>query len=218
MNATYTTLTGTEPDIDEQHEARTVVADVDEGTQYMMSEIGDGTFVAWSNCRKCHEPIKRCACAGGPTEPKHITEWREKRFTTSFKGRGAEPALPVLKKTLDRRVDAVIRLLLSKGWIVESPETLHDLEDVAEEFGVDLSDEEPDIIDPDDTEGLSDDPDYGGRVESLVDPGYPAAGAVPEVSEKKQGLTVDDLLNIDEGLQAALDRLKTAKESPDVGF
>lgn len=250
MNATYETIDGTDANVDEQHEPRTVRADMSEGLSHMMSEIGDGVFVAWSQCRRCLDTIKRCNCPDGPTEPKHITEWREKRFIESFRGRSVLPALPEGKRTLDRRIDAVTRLLISRGWTVEPPfkaptkeevialgeESLrrHHPQLIAEgeldavelnEAGVpamsivnqevaELGLEEPDIIDPDDVEGVSDDPDH--QPDELDE----SAWGRDHDSERPDVEQAADELNVDEGLKAALAKIKKAKEArgTDVGF
>lgn len=126
--STYETVDGTEPSIDEQHEARTVRRDRQEGS-YMMSEIGDGVFVQWSDCRTCKQLVEACKCANGPTEPEYIHRWRINRFVDSFKGRGTEPALPVALKDRDRRVNGVIRYLLELGYSIVAPQTKSDIPD-----------------------------------------------------------------------------------------
>jgi hypothetical protein len=118
----YDTIAGGTPDLDEQHEARTVRRTDTDGTVYMMSEIGDGTFVQWSDCRTCRKRVGECGCAGGPVEPTYIERWRTERFKNSFTGRGVESALPTLLRTRDRRIDAVIRLLRSQGYTIEPPD------------------------------------------------------------------------------------------------
>lgn len=53
----------------------------------MMSEIGDGTYVAWSTCARCSKHYTECACKEGPLEPNHVIQWREKRWSISFDAR-----------------------------------------------------------------------------------------------------------------------------------
>lgn len=117
----YETVRGTDANQDEQHEARLMKRTTPDGIVQMMSEIGDGVFVAWSTCRSCRNQIVECACPGGPVEPEYMQKWRDERFTKSFDRRGALPALPELLRTRDRRIDAVVRLLRSKGWCIEPP-------------------------------------------------------------------------------------------------
>ena len=83
----YTTIAGTEPSEDTKHEPRTLTRTDTDGAVYMMTEIEDGIFVQWSQCAKCSEHISSCSCKGGPQEAKYMTEWREKRFANSIKGR-----------------------------------------------------------------------------------------------------------------------------------
>ncbi len=45
----------------------------------MMTEIGDGVFVAWDRCNRCAVHIRDCVCAGGPKERDVIARWREER-------------------------------------------------------------------------------------------------------------------------------------------
>jgi len=129
---TYQTLSGTEANVDEQHEPRTVLSTNDDGEQVMMTEIGDGTYVAWGNCARCRERIKRCNCTNGPVEPGHIEGWRTSRFTGSFKGRDVEPALPVTLHQRDRRIAAVLRFLLARGYTILAPGSALDASGMAE--------------------------------------------------------------------------------------
>lgn len=118
--STYTTISGTAPDADEQHEARTIQRDRQEGL-YMMTEIADGTFVQWSECAGCHKRVGECTHADGPLEPDYISRWRIGRFTDSFKGRGVEPPLPVALEQRDRVLNASIRELAGRGFTITPP-------------------------------------------------------------------------------------------------
>jgi len=120
---TYETVEGTEPDVDEQHEPRTLKHFVDGSLEHMMSELGDGTFVAWSQCQQCRKHARDCACPGGPVEAEYVQRWRDDRFTHSFGRRHALPSLPEATKTLNRRIDSVLRLLQSQGWTITPPAT-----------------------------------------------------------------------------------------------
>lgn len=116
----YEMVAGTEPDIDEQHEPRTVKR-VNNDSLFMMSEVGDGCFVQWGTCFRCSQRVATCTCPGGPEEPPYIESWRANRFRDSFKTRNVPPALPVVLKTRDRRINAVLRLLRSDGWTITNP-------------------------------------------------------------------------------------------------
>lgn len=118
----YATTAGTAPDPDEHHEARTMTRTSNDGTVYMMTEIGDGTFVQWSTCTRCHERIAGCKCADGPAEPAYMEAWRTRRFIDSFTRRGAEPPLPTAIKTRSRVINAVLRELRDKGWTITAPD------------------------------------------------------------------------------------------------
>lgn len=120
--STYETIAGSTPDMDEQHEARTIVRSEENGTKYMMTEIGDGTFVQWSRCTACKNDVAQCKCSNGPQEPDYIEHWRVNRFKDSFTGRNAEPPLPEALKQRDRTVDAVLRKLRAEGWTLISPQ------------------------------------------------------------------------------------------------
>jgi len=131
--SSYETVAGTEPDTDEQHEPRTVIRTDADGTTYMMTEIGDGSFVQWGDCHACRKRVGQCGCPSGPTAPSHIERWRINRFKDSFKERDVEPPLPVLLKQQDRRIAAVIRLLLSRGYTILPPGALDGVQKAAQE-------------------------------------------------------------------------------------
>lgn len=75
----YETVKGTKPGAHVAHEPRTI-KHVTNNDLFMMTEIGDGTFVQWSNCRKCSARVGDCKCAGGPTPPEYMERWRAARF------------------------------------------------------------------------------------------------------------------------------------------
>jgi hypothetical protein len=125
---TYTTIAGTDPHPDEQHEARTILRGRTDGGQltegtFMMTEIGDGTFVQWSECKTCLKRVDECGCPTGPVEPDYIARWRTNRFTDSFKGRGVEPPLPLHLEQRDRVLNAAIRDLTERGYTITAPTT-----------------------------------------------------------------------------------------------
>jgi hypothetical protein len=94
MTSTYETVAGTEPVANGVHEPRTVKRIVTQDERFdkdddlhMMTEIGDGVFVQWSNCRKCSKRVYDCKCTGGPVAPDHIAKWLNDRFKGSFNDR-----------------------------------------------------------------------------------------------------------------------------------
>ena len=119
--STYETVAGTQPDIDEQHQPRTIKRIDGDATEHLMTEIGDGVFVQWSTCTRCSGRVSECRCPDGPKEPAYIEGWRVNRLADSFKGRGVEPALPITHKAKDRRINAVLRLLRAEGWTITNP-------------------------------------------------------------------------------------------------
>lgn len=119
----YETVAGTPPDLDEQHELRTIVRrDEDDQMLYMLTEIADGTFVAWDQCARCNKRVNDCSCPSGPVEPGYIARWRTDRMTAGWADRGVEPALPTTITERDRTKRAVIRALLAEGYTVIAPE------------------------------------------------------------------------------------------------
>lgn len=95
---TYETVEGTEPHAHVEHEPRTIqhTATLDNDHDLsMMTEIGDGVFVAWSSCRKCGKRVYECRCVGGPVEPDYIKRWREARFDKELNQR-PEPGWKLL--------------------------------------------------------------------------------------------------------------------------
>ncbi|NUS02053.1 MAG: hypothetical protein HOV97_05760 [Nonomuraea sp.] len=108
----YDAVAGTTPQPYAEHEPRTVVhrVVVDDKTDLsMMSEIGDGTFVAWSRCRKCNHQAPECKCATGPVEPDYIIRWRHDRFRKDLNSR-PDPEYPLL--------DSVLEWARGRGYIV----------------------------------------------------------------------------------------------------
>lgn len=124
---TYETETGTEPRPHVTHEPRTIKherTNSDDDTVNMMSEIGDGTFVAWGNCRKCRHRVAHCTCPSGPVEPEYITGWRGERFDKELSQR---PELPF---TL---LPSVTAWLNASGYCVAKPEDLASVLEAAQE-------------------------------------------------------------------------------------
>lgn len=186
----YTTTAGTEAKPYVAHEPRTIERD-NNGELYMMSEIGDGVFVQWSQCRKCNKRIGECKDIGGPVEPDYITRWRDARFNRELKER-PDPAFELLPE--------VIGWLRDRGYTVtkkgeKAPTTIPvvggddinpDRESATDEYRELLNSRalvEDDGLDPDNQTGM----DLGEGDQSSSAP------------------------VVDEGLQAALERLKNAK-------
>jgi hypothetical protein len=82
----------------------------------VMSEIGDGVYIAWSTCSRCTKHYSTCSCPEGPLEPAHITRSRAARWNRSFDAR------PDLGH--DRELTAkVVSELRDRGYVVgEIPE------------------------------------------------------------------------------------------------
>jgi hypothetical protein len=105
MTIEYETLEGTQPVAHGVHEPRTVARLDDKTDLYMMSEIGDGVFVQWGNCRRCSVRVGNCKCPEGPKEPEYIKGWRDERFAKDLNTR-PEPSydlLPSLVEWLEER-------------------------------------------------------------------------------------------------------------------
>lgn len=101
----YETTDGTPAVEHGTHEPRTVKRTTTTGDEvevHMMSEIGDGVFVQWSQCSSCTKGITTCTCAGGPQEPAYISRWRDARFERSLNARPEIDfeALPGVVKSL----------------------------------------------------------------------------------------------------------------------
>ena len=142
MKHTYENVEGTEPDVDEQHQPRTTKHFDDGELVQMMTEIGDGTFVAWTDCRACKKRVKDCACPGGPVEPEYMMKWRDQRFTHSFTRRHAPPALPEAIRTRDRLINAALRYLRGLEWTIEPPAQPVEEPDFEFDPTVDVEDED----------------------------------------------------------------------------
>lgn len=105
-----------------KHEPRTIeheATDPDGNVSLsLMTEIGDGTFVAWTDCRRCSKRFTLCACAEGPQEPDYIERWKAKRFDKSFDGR---PNLGHEREVTER----IVATLRDRGYVVgEIPEPI----------------------------------------------------------------------------------------------
>lgn len=91
MPSKYATIEGTEPSEDAPHEARTILRSEDDGSMYMMTEIEDGVFVAWGECRSCSQRVHRCKCKTGPVMADYVARWRDERFEKSVRHRSPSP-------------------------------------------------------------------------------------------------------------------------------
>lgn len=173
MTSTYETVEGTEPVANGVHEPRTIqrVITPDERFDkdhdlHMMTEIGDGVFVQWSQCRKCTKSVYDCKCAGGPQEPEYMTRWRDDRF----------------KKTLNERPDPSYDLLPSViEWLKERGyEVTKSVEKQLEEAEpYDPTTHEPMDLTPEEADGfidaLSPDPEDEDKITAQVDGGLDEA-------------------------------------------
>lgn len=132
----YETIEGDTPHERVQHEARTVKHAIDGSLVSMMTEIGDGVFVAWGECRRCSERVTNCTCSDGPSEPPFMQKWRDERFEKSFNTR-PEPTIEVLASVID--------FLTERGYTVEKPvDPASKPQDVASLAIDDLTDQERD--------------------------------------------------------------------------
>lgn len=92
---TYETVAGTEPHAYVKHEPRTITRRDTDSDVAMMSEIGDGVFVQWTNCRRCSVRAFDCKCPEGPQEPHYMQKWRDQRFDRELSKR-PDPDYPLL--------------------------------------------------------------------------------------------------------------------------
>lgn len=123
----YETVEGTESQPYAAHEPRTIVhqrINSEHDTINMMSEIGDGTFVAWSNCQRCRQRVPNCTCPDGPAEPDHIARWRANRFERSLTQR-PEPEFALLP--------SLLQWVRERGYAVVDPNTLAGVISAAQE-------------------------------------------------------------------------------------
>lgn len=213
----YQTLTGTQPNAEEQHEPRTILRKNEDGSVYMMTEIADGTFVQWSNCGKCSRRVVECKCATGPVEPSYVLKWRTGRFTDSFTGRGAEPPLPANLKTRERVTDAVLRDLRGKGWTLLPPGEQAVKTEEDRSYLRDLDAPEPDVDDERDM--AETEPGQPGHVPmDAWERGETVVDAPGMYDEPDEGISLST--TVDDGLDTALEAIRArAKEGePDVGF
>lgn len=100
--STYEVVEGTNAVEHGKHEPRTVKrtrTEGDEVTTSMMTEIGDGVFVNWSQCASCSKLVDDCGCTGGPKEPAYMTKWRDERFQITLNAR-PEVEFTVLPKVV----------------------------------------------------------------------------------------------------------------------
>lgn len=119
----YETTEGTPAVAHGTHQPRTIVrtnTTGDDVSVYMMSEIGDGVFVQWSQCATCSKPVggdpgRDCGCPDGPKEPGYIAKWREQRFDRSLNAR-PEPDFEALP--------SVVKFLKARGYTVLTKDEL----------------------------------------------------------------------------------------------
>lgn len=138
----YEIVEGTAPGAHVAHEPRTV-KHVTNDDLYMMTEIGDGTFVQWDKCRKCSEQVGNCKCAGGPEAPDFMERWRAQRFSKELDAR-PDPSfelIPSLIPWLEERGYVVTKSLAKQ---LEEAEPVNDVSELAVEG---LTDEDREAFD-----------------------------------------------------------------------
>lgn len=117
----YETVEGTPAQPYVEHEPRTMehrVVTLDNTDLHMMTEIGDGTFVQWSSCRKCGKRVDTCTCPGGPTEPDYMKRWRDRRFGQDLNAR-PDPERPIL--------ESVMQWVREHGYVIGKADIANDL-------------------------------------------------------------------------------------------
>lgn len=177
----YELVEGTEPTTHGKHEPRTLKHTVTTGSDedlYMMTEIGDGVFVQWGDCRKCHKRVGDCKCVGGPVEPDYMKPWRDERFARELKTR-PEPSYDLL--------DTIIGWIRDRGYTV----TKRSRPTPADGEAFDKADAK-----------VAGDPVQTATQRLLQPP-----KAVPAIPD--EGV---DPEKVDEGLDAALEKVRAAKE------
>jgi hypothetical protein len=191
----YQTVDGAAPQSNVQHEARKVRRNDGGGELHMMTEIGDGVFVQWSQCSRCGKHVSECADAGGPLEPDYMKVWRNQRFQQSFAERGIEPlATPYKVRELLKEAQEAADAAYG-----DSNDTEIDLLRGVAEFAMSLlglkfpegrdpdeeEDEEEDGLDPDNLTGM--DLGEGDDVTERVDDGLDAALAAVKEDKSDVG-------------------------------
>lgn len=73
---------------------------------HVLSEIGDGVFVAWDFCRRDGKPISQCTCKQGPEEPKYVTQWRLEHLAS--RKREFEKTMAEVTKKAKKDLEALI--------------------------------------------------------------------------------------------------------------
>ncbi len=208
MTATYETVEGTTPTRWGKHERRTVQRNVSADGQFhdhddihMMTEIGDGVFVAWTNCRRCTKRVYDCTCNGGPVEPHYMEKWRNvDRFAKEMNAR-PDPSYEML--------DSVVAWLKERGYTVEKnvEKQLEEAEPYDRETWPVMEDPEGDLDDP--YEG-DDYDDY-----QVAPPSErPAPRLVEDIHLPEDAV---EATKVDEGLDAALAKVREAR-AIDPGF
>ena len=220
---TYEPVSGTPADPEVQHEARTQHRIDPDGTLHMMTEIGDGVFVQWSQCARCGKHISECKDADGPVEPEYMQRWRTQRFAKSFAERGIAP----------RATPYAVRELLAEAQEAadaaygdSNDSEIELLRGVAEGALSLLGLRFPDGRDPDDDDEGDDleDEDEDEEDEDDVSPVEYFHGRATEDEDELEDprslveTVADEADAIDNGFDAALAAARATKENPDVGF
>ena len=99
----YEITEGTKPAPHAAHQPRTIKHTTKRDTDSdlsMMTEIGDGVFVQWTSCRKCHKQVYDCQCQNGPVEPAYMKKWRDDRFKHDLNTR-PDPSYDLLPSVIE---------------------------------------------------------------------------------------------------------------------
>ena len=223
---TYAPIAGTPADPEVQHEARTQHRVDPDGTLHMMTEIGDGVFVQWSQCARCGKGITECKDAGGPVEPEYMQRWRTQRFAKSFAERGIAPrATPFAVRELLAEAQEAADMAYGDS----NDDEIDALRGVAEGALALLGLKFPEGRDLDDEEDEEDEDEFPDDPDNLTGMDLGEGGDEPEGFDKNdtENLPLEDSRSlvevvadetdaIDNGLDAALAAAR--KEQPDVGF
>lgn len=191
MTSDYQTVEGTEPTAHGVHEPRTIKRVITPDPRFdkdhdlhMMTEIGDGVFVAWSGCRRCGVRVYDCKCTDGPKAPDHIDQWRQKRFAKDLNTR-PEPSYELLP--------SLITWLEERGYDV-TKSVKKQLEE-AKPYDPNDPDFAPIDLDEEDAEAF----------DAALREGEPAELDVSPT------LREDSKAKVDQGLDAALEKVKAAR-------
>lgn len=131
MTSQYETVEGTEPTAHGVHEPRTIKRNISPDGRFdqdhdlhMMTEIGDGIFVAWTECRRCQVRVYDCKCPEGPAEPPYMKKWRDERFEKDLNAR-PDPSYEL--------IPSVISWLEERGYTVTKTEAVPTLTEAQEQ-------------------------------------------------------------------------------------